>query len=179
MNHHLTYNLLILRAKERKSVEGYFEVHHIIPKSLGGTNDQSNLVKLTAREHFIAHCLLARIHGGTQWYSILRMRNKDKYFNSRLYETAKSNWGKVASERYKGWKAPHVSEANRKRKQSVETRAKISLTSKGVNNPMYGKPSANRNKPMSAEQKIKISEAHKNKFGLEQNAVKRFTFGYL
>ena len=32
---------------------GYYEKHHIQPKSLGGSNKKENLVRLTAREHFI------------------------------------------------------------------------------------------------------------------------------
>ena len=40
----------------------YTEKHHITPKCLGGNNDPANLVKLTAREHFIAHQLLCKIH---------------------------------------------------------------------------------------------------------------------
>ena len=36
----------------------YYEKHHIIPKSLGGSNSTDNLVLLTAREHYIAHVLL-------------------------------------------------------------------------------------------------------------------------
>ena len=34
------------------------EKHHIIPKSLGGTNIKQNLVYLLPREHYIAHALL-------------------------------------------------------------------------------------------------------------------------
>ena len=40
--------------------ELYHERHHIIPKCLGGTNDKENLIDLFAREHFIAHKLLAK-----------------------------------------------------------------------------------------------------------------------
>ena len=39
--------------------EEYHERHHIIPKSCGGTNDKNNLIDLFAKEHFIAHKLLA------------------------------------------------------------------------------------------------------------------------
>lgn len=39
--------------------EEYHECHHIIPKSCGGTNDKDNLIDLFAKEHFIAHKLLA------------------------------------------------------------------------------------------------------------------------
>lgn len=38
----------------------YFERHHIVPKSLGGTNAKTNIVLLTAREHFICHWLLTK-----------------------------------------------------------------------------------------------------------------------
>ena len=56
---HCYYNI-VNRAKARSTV-GYFERHHIIPKSLGGTNDVDNLVNLTAREHFICHWLLTKM----------------------------------------------------------------------------------------------------------------------
>ena len=39
----------------------YCESHHIIPKSLGGSDDKSNLVNLLPREHYIAHKLLTYI----------------------------------------------------------------------------------------------------------------------
>ena len=50
------YDQLIGRARNR-TIEGYVERHHIVPKSLGGTNEKGNLVALTAREHWIAHML--------------------------------------------------------------------------------------------------------------------------
>jgi len=36
----------------------YSEMHHIIPRCIGGNDLLENLVKLTAREHFLAHWLL-------------------------------------------------------------------------------------------------------------------------
>lgn len=63
MNYEKIYNALVDKArKENTDNVGYFEKHHIIPKSLGGTNDASNLVKLTARQHYIAHLLLYKIY---------------------------------------------------------------------------------------------------------------------
>lgn len=43
-------------SKTRGDVEGH--IHHIVPRSWGGTNAKSNLVKLTYKEHIIAHHLL-------------------------------------------------------------------------------------------------------------------------
>ena len=37
----------------------YHEKHHIIPKCMDGTDDEDKLIDLYAKEHFIAHKLLA------------------------------------------------------------------------------------------------------------------------
>ena len=70
MNYEKIYNQIVDRAKfeARQKLHKshvnyvYYEEHHIIPKCLGGSNDKSNLVLLTAREHFICHWLLARLY---------------------------------------------------------------------------------------------------------------------
>jgi hypothetical protein len=54
------YNLIILSAQNRVLI-GYKEKHHIIPKSIGGTDSKINIVELTAREHFICHLLLRKM----------------------------------------------------------------------------------------------------------------------
>lgn len=51
------------RARVRE-VDGYVERHHIKPRCLGGSDRSSNIVKLTYREHFLAHWLLTKIHKG-------------------------------------------------------------------------------------------------------------------
>ncbi len=38
----------------------YYENHHIVPKSMGGSNKSCNLVLLTAREHIVAHMILTK-----------------------------------------------------------------------------------------------------------------------
>lgn len=45
-----------------KTEKEYYELHHIVPKSLGGQDTESNLVMLTAREHYIAHLLLYNMY---------------------------------------------------------------------------------------------------------------------
>lgn len=51
------------------SSEGsYTEQHHIIPKSMGGNNAKSNLVRLSYRKHFLAHWLLIKCtKGENKW----------------------------------------------------------------------------------------------------------------
>lgn len=57
------YYNIVNRGKER-NISIYTEKHHIIPKSLGGSNESSNLVKLTPREHYICHLLLVKMTTG-------------------------------------------------------------------------------------------------------------------
>lgn len=58
--HHLNrYNNFVktIQSLGQRNLE-YFETHHIVPKSMGGTDNPSNLVNLKFREHFLAHWML-------------------------------------------------------------------------------------------------------------------------
>ena len=95
------YYSIVDNAKSRLIAENiYTEKHHIIPKSLGGSNDISNLVKLTAREHFVCHRLLARITTGAA-------RNKMVHALWRMCNSLKSNY-KVNSKTYEKAKLEHI-----------------------------------------------------------------------
>jgi len=63
MNYHLIYHNLISRARNR-DLTGYCEIHHILPRCLGGLDDPANLVALTPEEHYLAHQLLIKMHPG-------------------------------------------------------------------------------------------------------------------
>ena len=92
--YHRHYQSLIENARDRiLPSDTYKESHHIIPRSLGGSDDRNNLVDLTAREHYIAHLLLAKMHGGEQkrkmLAAVLLMGAIKRYrkCNSHLYES--------------------------------------------------------------------------------------------
>lgn len=148
------YNSLMACAIFRGKIDGYKEVHHIKPKSMGGTDDYWNLVQLTAREHFIAHCLLARIHGGTQWLPILHFKGANKaYFNSRLYETARlkvSDMKKGCSPWNKGSTGGVWSEARKEAQKYV------------VHQGLSEEAKAKHRKPKSAEHAENIRKAKLN-----------------
>jgi hypothetical protein len=61
MNYRKHYDLLIERAKTR-TLDCYFERHHVVPRCIGGTDDKENLVELTPEEHFVAHQLLIKMY---------------------------------------------------------------------------------------------------------------------
>ena len=61
MNYIKIYQNLV--NKENVKIAGVsYEVHHIVPRSHGGSDDKSNLVLLTIKEHVLAHRLLAKIY---------------------------------------------------------------------------------------------------------------------
>jgi hypothetical protein len=91
------YFAITSNAKQRIA-EGYTELHHIIPQSLGGSNDKENLVELTAREHFICHWLLVKMTEGDDrskmLYALKGMKAENKHqrryhtkITARVYET--------------------------------------------------------------------------------------------
>lgn len=105
MNYQRIYASIVLRAQSecversnKRKAGFYYEVHHIIPKSLGGTNDKSNLAILTAKEHFICHWLLVKIYPASHighkkmLYALWRMRCNPtgipgiRYINAKAYE---------------------------------------------------------------------------------------------
>lgn len=61
MNYQRIYGRLIVRGQQREYA-GYAELHHIVPRCLGGTDDSSNLVRLTPEEHYLAHQLLVKVY---------------------------------------------------------------------------------------------------------------------
>lgn len=61
MNYKQIYENLIDRGKNR-IIDFHTEEHHIVPRCMGGNDEESNLVDLTPEEHYIAHQLLVKIH---------------------------------------------------------------------------------------------------------------------
>jgi len=58
------YHSIVEKARSRSDVIGYVEMHHVIPRCMGGSNLRNNLVPLTAKEHFICHWLLTKMVDG-------------------------------------------------------------------------------------------------------------------
>jgi hypothetical protein len=110
MNYIKIYEQLIEKRKLNPVTKGYKENHHILPKSLGGDNSKENLVKLTGREHWIAHLLLHKIHRCPQTAHACHMmamkceeRDIPQIKNSRMYEWARKqcikHWSKNGKKR--------------------------------------------------------------------------------
>ena len=114
MNYLSIYNSIIDRAKsedrKKRNVSNpiyvYYELHHIIPKCAGGTNNKHNLILLTAREHFVCHQLLVKIYPGNNKLKFaLRMMtatSKNHVRNNKEYEWIRKSVSKALSESQRG-----------------------------------------------------------------------------
>lgn len=102
MNYERIYNNITNNAKFRKKAIG-LERHHIIPSSCGGTNDDSNLVYLTTREHLICHLLLVKLYKDNQifrqkmvyalWWMVKTRNNINNCrITGRMYAVARDNF---------------------------------------------------------------------------------------
>jgi hypothetical protein len=58
------------RLAKEPTLVGYAERHHIVPRRMAGSNVKANLIRLTPEDHFFAHLLLAKAHGGLHWASV-------------------------------------------------------------------------------------------------------------
>jgi hypothetical protein len=102
------HDSIIDRAKNRV-LSCYVERHHVIPKSCGGSDDKSNLVKLTAKEHFIVHLLLTKILKGNNKAKMILAFNfmcDLRKINSRLFNNLRLKGLKILSKKLTGRKIP-------------------------------------------------------------------------
>jgi hypothetical protein len=162
MNYKNIYYSLMEKAQSRV-LGGYVEKHHIIPKCMGGDNAVSNIVRLSAKEHFIAHKLLVRIYPNTKgvWYALIAM-GRIVEFKSRIFQSERLR----AYEMRKGYKMSEQSKIKmslaKKGKPSVspETCFKAGLTvwnvgKSGNQHHLYGsKRSLEQRKRMGEAQKL-------------------------
>lgn len=166
--------------------EEYHERHHILPKCLGGTNDKDNLIDLYAREHFIAHKLLAQEHPENKklnyaWTMMSWITNdcQQRYsLSPEEYEESRKKFSELSKSK-KGIKLGPMSEdhkrkisqSNKGKKVSEETRRKMSQNHadvSGKNSPMYGVCHTGENNPFygkhhTEETKEKLRQANKGK----------------
>lgn len=140
--------------------------HHIIPRHMGGSDDSSNLIELTIEEHAKAHKELYEKHGCWQdkiaWQTLSgQITHAEAIKQAQIL----SNKTRIVTEEQKrkisnsltGRKnGPHKEETKLKISQALSGKAhtqerkdnmsKNHADVSGSNNPMYGKPSANRGK---------------------------------
>jgi hypothetical protein len=97
------------------------EVHHIMPRCIGGTDDVHNLAVLTSKEHYLCHLILARFFKGVpklkcavsvmskdsetkrkMQSEYMKQRHQDPEYRKFMSNAAKKWW---SCEKNKKWKS--------------------------------------------------------------------------
>ena len=137
----MNYQRIYEQLTAKDMIADYTEKHHIIPQCIGGTNDPSNLVRLTPEAHYLAHQLLVKIYPDNHKLIFAANRmTSGKRRNNNLYGWLRNKHAEATSKLHKG------------KIVSAETRAKLSVANKGKPRP-----------PISAETRAKLSVANKGK----------------
>lgn len=180
------YYNIINKAKDReKDFNEYYEVHHILPKCMGGEDNEDNLVVLTYREHLIVHMLLCEIYPGNHKLiyasKIMLSHNKSSsrpkastYLSTRTIARIKvSAINARKGQKMPEWFGPYIAQKNRERVVTEETKQKISNANKGLkrtekqieaikkNSWKKGNIPWNKGKKMPEISKSKLSETRK------------------
>jgi hypothetical protein len=182
-----TYLNLIQKRNSFPCKEELAEIHHIIPKSLGGSNSKKNLVVLSAREHYIAHKLLTKCTYGKDrekminafWGMNNRCINNSKYgfISSRSYESARKLFVEIAGSTTRGKTYEEIHGIEKAKELKALRGANVSKHRKGKSwEQIFGKEKADilRQKvsdgaakrvgrKLTDEQKLKISLSSKGK----------------
>jgi hypothetical protein len=173
MHYKRIHDQIIERAKNRV-LEGYSEKHHIVPKCLGGSNDKENLVRLTAREHFIIHKLLCEIYPNESklHYAVWLMANmkgdnqlRDYKIGSKEYQKIRETFSLIHSKKMLGIKlGPQTSDHIRKRTSHL----------KGSGNGMYGKTHTDKAKASISKAQSGKGNSQYGKTGINHPTSKTY-----
>lgn len=188
MDYHRHYALLIARSKDR-TLSGPTELHHIVPRCMGGSNHKSNLAALTPEEHFVAHQLLTKMypnHLGLATAAAamaLDQRNGTRS-NNKLYGWLRRRAARAESIRRTGVKrtpetirnmsiAAKASEAIKAHNaknigvpRSEEIRRKLSKAAKSSEKAKLARSAMHSRKkgvPRTSEERAKMSASHTGK----------------
>lgn len=150
-----------------------YHMHHIIPKHMGGTDETSNLIKLTIEEHANAHKKLWEEHGCWQdelaYKGLMGLMSCDdvKLNAGRLANIGNKNaLGKKWSEQSKSKMKGNKNGLGRKYICSDETKEKLRIARSKQETPKGYK--------WSEESKKKLSETIRNKqLGVKRGPYKK------
>ena len=164
MNYQSLYSKFIAdRLTNPPPPDTYTERHHIVPRCDGGSDDPSNLVRLTARDHIFAHLILAKWKGGKHWASVYmavtgvhRSGRLPTAQEVRISAAAREEWGKVPrSSFYTPGVCAKIADASKTRWADPEQRTRMSEVIheaiKGQGNPMFGRKHSNRTRTIMAK----------------------------
>lgn len=163
-----------LRDRRTHPERLYYEEHHIVPISIGGSDEPYNKVLLTAREHYLAHYLLLKFTEGksresmsSAFFLMSHIKRYGKKISSRQYEILREDVSKRQSIISKN------QHNNKGKKMSEEQKEKISLSCiKSCAIPWNKGIKTGIKRTHSEETKLRISEKNKGRKSSEETKRK-------
>lgn len=158
MDYEKAYRALIESSRSREVPSEYTERHHIVPKCLGGSNEKENISILTAREHYLAHRLLCKIHPKNYKLSFaLMVMSSGKSKSAVGHKVRSREYQKARSEFVKALRLNHP----RAGKPLTDAhKAKISKSSprlSGDQHPMFGRTHNERTRELLSQNSNRFS----------------------
>lgn len=158
-NKYTIWYFKIINSEILKNHE-YSEKHHIIPKSLGGTNEKTNIAKISAKAHFICHHLLTKMTTNNakqkMWLAFKSLLMGNKFQTSRYTKINSTTFAELRKQY-----SLIMSEKMKNRKFSDETKKKMSISQ--INSCAKRGYGLSKGLIRTNETKRKISEANKGK----------------
>lgn len=155
-SHYYNKYIKFINSCKEQQIVGYKELHHIIPKALEGSNDKSNLINLTARQHYLAHWMLWKayniksMHDAFWMMNNVKSDNQERHYkiNSKIYNTLKEERSRMLS--------IEMSLNNPSKLESVKELRRLALLGN-----TYGKK--NKGMVFTEEHRKNLSNSHKGK----------------
>lgn len=135
LNRYITF----ITSLQHNNTHEYVESHHILPKSMGGTNNPTNLINLSPRQHFIAHHMLWKAYKSKEttaaFFSMTNQNNQFQHrnykVNSKVYESLKIEFQSTISKSTKElWSNDEYRNKHITTNQSIQTKELRSLKAK-------------------------------------------------
>lgn len=201
----ITYYRIVNRSfseQRKRSDDTRYEAHHVIPKSIGGSDERCNIVLLTPREHYVCHRLLpkmvsSKLHYHKMMHALWCMingngRSKRYSPNSKTFQRIREEVSNIKSKRMTGdgnhfFGKNHSAEAkssisknNGSKREEVKQKLRGPRPNfmphnhfTGWSNEMKVKLSAaNLGNTHSKETKLKMSESRKGKMWIKKAGEK-------
>lgn len=182
------YSIIENRKKNPLPKDEYGEIHHIKPKCLGGSNEDENLVKLTAAEHYRCHYYLVKIYeNGEDRKAYQKMvfafnRMSRIFYEKHITDEEIEELSKLYGELREAFRQ-QMSEANKGKHHSEETRRKMSEANKGKGHKQTDdtirKISQSKKGICTRSKDYRHSNETKNKIGNAQMGKHWYTNGYV
>jgi hypothetical protein len=110
--HRIYFDFIKDRRSKEPGLTGYTEKHHILPRSMGGGDEMENLISLTPEDHFFAHLLLAKAHGGKMWAPVAFMVGGSRKDYRPVTSRERYGWVKRALSRSKSRQGAYQFDGN-------------------------------------------------------------------